>query len=181
MAGLGSRTEAKYSGTDEQLAETQRLAHRDLTLDDGQTPISVELQSQAHREDKITPANTMLIHEATDYIFQHDHNIPEDKSINYLPETTDSEPESDEEKWMSDSDADNNNNTYQQTNNNNSGRHVARLSNNNVNNINYSGNTTSGRPATNRNYQSRRSSNNPSKKNNTNRNKHDDDSDKKGN
>jgi hypothetical protein len=105
FAGLGSRNEANFRGTDEDMAERYRVAHQGLTLDDGTTPISVSLQSQTDHESGVATPAPVPVHEATNEILEDDHALADDEE-DYMDDDTDSEPESDEALWDSDSGSD---------------------------------------------------------------------------
>jgi hypothetical protein len=105
FAGLGSRNAAKFSGTDKELARLQRLSAAGLTLDDGITPIRVDVQTQAKKEaGKRSRYEDIPLEEAKETIFEEEHGLKKPKTEEWLEDSTDSEPESDEENWISDSD-----------------------------------------------------------------------------
>ena len=98
FAGLGDRNSANYPGTDANLARLQTIAHTGLTLDSGGS-IGVRLRPQSGASG---PGPLLDPAAATAQIFEEDHGITVDTST-FGDEDTDSEPESDEARWFTDS------------------------------------------------------------------------------
>ena len=104
FAGLGSRIAPNFVGNDRAFAITHRRAHYGLQYNDG-TPIHVDIQSQTGRANgEGADAVNMPIGDATRRLMAGRGVADED--IDFADETTDSEPESDENEWNTDSDDD---------------------------------------------------------------------------
>ena len=104
FAGLGSRNAPNFVGDDQAFATTHRRAHYGLQYND-RTPIHVDVQSQTGRANgEGVDAANLPIGDATRRLMAG-RGVP-DEDIDFAAETTDSEPESDEEEWYTDSDDD---------------------------------------------------------------------------
>ena len=104
FAGLGSRNAPAFAGPDPEMARTHRRAHRELT-DHDNNKVRVDVQSQVSRKAAQDPdLDDVPLEEATAHLM--DERGFGEPDFEFGEENTDSEPESDEGKWLTDSDDD---------------------------------------------------------------------------
>ena len=101
FSGLGSRNAPAFHGTNQDMARTHRRAHRELT-DLDKNEVRVDVQSQVSRKAGEDPdLNDVPLEEATAHLM--DQRGFGEADFEFGEENTDSDPESDESKWLTDS------------------------------------------------------------------------------